>query len=65
MRSHEARSTSVPPKLELWEDSQHCYAPVKTLDSPSLCPHDLRTENMLGFQAILRKIISHPALTEL
>jgi len=31
MRSHEARSTSVPPKPELWGDSQHCPdPPVKT-----------------------------------
>ena len=33
MRSHnKARSSSVPPKLELWRDSQHCCPPVKTLE---------------------------------
>ena len=31
MRSHEARPSSVPPKLELWGETQHCYPPVKTL----------------------------------
>src|SRR6218665_2177871 len=32
MRSHEARPSSVPPKLEIWGESQHCCPPVKTLE---------------------------------
>ena len=44
VRSHEARPSSVTPKLELWGDSQHCCPPTQNFggDSPSLSPHDLR-----------------------
>src|SRR6218665_2064352 len=44
VRSREARPTSVPPKIELWGDSQHCCPPSQNFggDSPSLPPHDLR-----------------------
>src|SRR6218665_796006 len=40
MRSHEARPSPVPPKLELWGDSQHCCRNFGE-DSPSLSPHYL------------------------
>ena len=48
MRSHEAKPSSVQPKLELWggadPDSQHCCPPVKSLEGtvPPCSPHDLR-----------------------
>src|SRR6218665_2262162 len=40
VRSREARPTSVPPKIELWGDSQHCCPPSQNFggDSPSLPP---------------------------
>src|SRR6218665_296232 len=39
MRSHEARSTSVPPQLELWGDSQHCLPPCRVGTQVIQCEH--------------------------
>jgi len=44
MKSHEARPSSVSPKLELW-GTVNTAAPLSQNfggDSPSLSPHDLR-----------------------
>src|SRR6218665_1159027 len=44
IRSHEARLSSVPPKLELWGGRSTLLSPSQNFggDSPSLSPHDLR-----------------------
>jgi len=43
MKSHEARPSSVSPKLELWGAVNTAVPPVKTLErTVPPCPHDLR-----------------------
>jgi len=52
MRSHETRPSSVPPKLEIWGDSQHCCPPVKTLEgtvplcSPMIYATDVKVDKI-------------------